>query len=536
MTMKNIKYGMLALMAFGMLVFGACSKKLDIFPKNQMTPDKVYSSVDGYNSVLAKLYSTLAVTGNEGPAGNPDIGGGLDEGSQVAFIRGYFNAQELPTDEAIVSWNDQTIWDFHNLRWTSADPFLEGIYARPIYNITLANEYIRESAADRLSGRGISGADADAISKSRGEARFLRAFNYWVMLDLFGKSTFITEDDLPGNFMPQEIERTELFNYIESELKAIESELPAVKSSVYGRVDQGAAWALLARMYLNARVYTGTARDADALTYAKKVIDGGYALHSNYRQLFMADNNLTGKNEFIFTINNDGLRTKSYGNTTFLVLAAAGADNEDFGAKPSGWGGYRATAALAHKFPDRTGATDKRAMFTTSKFGTSDDQIRIDAIGDFNNGLHVNKWRNIRSDGKPVSDPNREFSDIDFPVFRLAEMYLIYAEAQLRGGGGTAAQALQYINALRSRAGATAINASDLTLGFVLDERARELYWEGHRRTDLIRYNLLTTATYLWPWKGGVSSGTSVDAKYNLFSIPARNRNANSNLTQNPGY
>ncbi|HMR84270.1 MAG TPA: RagB/SusD family nutrient uptake outer membrane protein [Niabella sp.] len=518
------------------VLLASCAKKLDIFPKNDLTPEKVYANAEGYKSVLAKIYATLSITGNDGPAGNPDIGGGLDEGSQVAFIRGFFNAQELPTDEAVVAWNDQTIKDFHALKWTSADPFLKGLYARPIYNITLVNEYIREAADAKLSERGITGTDAEAIKKSKAEARFMRAFNYWVMMDLFGKSTFITEEDGVGSFMPGEISREDLFAYIESELKAIENELPAAKTAEYGRVDQGAAWALLARVYLNAGVYTGTQRNNDALTYAKKVIDAGYSLHGNYRELFMADNDVKGRNEFIFVINCDGAKTKAFGNTSFLIHAAAGADNDEFGAN-SGWAGYRATKGLADLFPDLTGSTDKRAMFTTSKYGTSPAQIVIDDISVFDNGLHVNKWRNIRTDGKPVNDVNREFSDIDFPIFRLPEMYLIYAEAALRGGaGGNNTTALGYINTLRTRAGATAISAGDLNLQFVLNERGRELYWEGHRRTDLIRYNLLTTGTYLWPWKGGIASGTAVNNRYNIYPIPAENLNSNTNLTQNLDY
>ncbi|WP_409966631.1 Starch-binding protein SusD [Mycovorax composti] len=518
------------------ILLASCAKKLDIFPKNDLTPEKVYSTPEGYKAVLAKIYATLSITGNNGPAGDPDIGGGLDEGSQVAFIRGFFNLQELPTDEAVVAWNDQTIKDFHALQWTSSDPFLKGMYARPIYNITLINEYIRESADAKLAERNITGADADAIRKSRAEARFMRAFNYWVMMDLFGKSTFITEEDGVGSFMPPEISREDLFTYIETELKAIEAELPLAKTAEYGRVDQGAAWALLARMYLNANVYTGTPRYTEALTYAQKVIDAGYTLHSNYRELFMADNDVKGRNEFIFVITCDGARTKAFGNTTFIVHAAAGADNEDFGVN-SGWAGYRATKGLADLFPDLTGNTDKRAMFTTSRYGTSPEQIVINDIGVFDNGLHVIKWRNIRSDGGAVSDLNKEFADIDFPVFRLAEMYLIYAEAVLRGAsGGNATTALSYINALRARSGAAPISPIDFNLQFVLDERGRELYWEGHRRTDLVRYNQLTTGTYLWPWKGGVASGTAVNSRYNIYPIPAENLNSNPNLTQHPEY
>lgn len=520
----------------------SCAKKLDLFPQNDLTPEKTYSTAAGYKNVLAKVYGGLATTGNAGPAGASDIQG-LDEGSQSPFIRGFFNCQELPTDEAVVSWNDQTIKDYHNLKWTSSDPFLLGMYARPIYNITVANEYLRESTNEKVAERGITGADAEEIKKSRGEVRFLRAFNYWIMMDLFGKSTFITEENKIGTDLPGEIKRADLFNYIEQELKAIDAELAPAKTIEYGRVDQAAAWALLARMYLNAMIYTGTAKYTEAVTYAKKVIGAGYTLSADYRQLFMADNDKQ-KNEFIYAVNCDGLRTKSYGNTTFFVHAAAGDDHNEFGVG-GGWSGYRATKGLADKFIDLTGNTDRRAMFTTSKFNTSPSQIQIPDISVFANGLHVNKWRNIRSDGGAISDVNRDFSDIDFPIFRLSEIYLIYAEAVLRGGtGGDATTALDYMNKIRFRAYGNSygpgdvgkLSASDLDLQMILDERARELYWEGHRRTDLVRYNLLTTSAYLWPWKGGVASGTAVDSKYNIFPIPATTRTANPNLSQNSGY
>lgn len=540
MKSSIIKYSWIV--ASTAVLLSSCAKKLDLFPTNDLTPEKTFSTEAGYKSVLAKLYGTLSITGNRGPAADdahpPDIGGGLDEGSQVAFIRGFFNCQELPTDEAVVAWNDQTIHDFHDLKWTSADPFLKGMYARPIYNITLINEYLRESTDEKLESRGIKGAGADDIKKSRSEARFLRAFNYWVMMDIFGKSTFITENDAIGTFQPGEKSKAELFAYIETELKDIETTLAPVKTIEYGRVDQGAAWALLARMYLNAKTYTGTTKYTEAITYAKKVIGGGYSLQPDYAQLFMADNDKR-KDEFMFAINCDGLRTQAYGNTTFLMHAACGDDHDEYGTA-GGWNGYRATKGLADQFADLTGNTDKRAMFKTSKYDITPTQIAISDVSNFDNGLHVNKFRNIRSDGQPVSDVKRDFADIDFPVFRLSEMYLIYAEAVLRGGtGGDLATALTYINLIRTRAYGNAsgnITAPALTLDFILAERARELYWEGHRRTDLIRYGLLTTSTYLWPWKGGVSTGTGVADKYNIFPIPSENRTANSNLTQNDGY
>jgi len=536
--MKNsIKQVVTAIVALSLVT--SCAKKLDLFPVNDLTPETTYANAEGYKSVLAKIYGTLAITGNTGPAGSPDIGGGLDEGSQVAFIRGFFNCEELPTDEAVVAWNDQTIHDFHNLSWTSSDPFIKGMYARPIYNITLINEYLREATDEKLAARNITGTAADDIKKSRAEARFLRAFNYWVMLDLFGKSTFITEEDLIGTGLPKQIERGDLFTYIESELTAIDADLAPAKTIEYGRVDQAAAWALLARLYLNAEIYTGTAKYKEAARYAGKVINAGYSLQKGYANLFMADNDKQ-KNEFIFTINCDGLRTQAYGNTTFLMHAACGDDHDEYGTG-SGWNGYRATKALADLFEDKTGATDQRAMFTTSKYKTDAAQLVINDISDFSNGPHVKKFVNIRTDGQAVSDVKRDFADIDFPVFRLSEMYLIYAEAFLRKADSTnMATALEYINKIRYRAYGESdkgkLGALDLTLQTILDERGRELYWEGHRRTDLIRYGMLTTSKYLWPWKGGVASGTAVDNKYNIFPIPATNRTSNPNLDQNTGY
>lgn len=530
MKIKIIKN--LSLLYLGIFAFASCSKQLNLHPVNDLTPEKTYSTADGYKSVLAKVYGGLATTGNSGPAGASDIQG-LDEGSQSPFIRGFFNCQELPTDEAIVSWNDQTIHDFHDLKFSSADPFIYGMYSRLVYNVTIANEYLRESTDDKLASRNITGNDATDIKHSRAEVRFLRAFNYWVLLDLFGKSTFVTEADLIGTALPKEISRTDLFKYIETELIAIDADLAPAKTIEYGRVDQAAAWALLSRLYLNANVYIGTPKYTEAITYAKKVIGAGYVLKPDYQRLFMADND-TQKDEFIFAVNCDGKYTQSYGNTTFLCHAPAGDDHDLYGVS-DGWKGYRATKGLANLFPDLSGNTDKRAMFSNK------DNIEIKDESDYTNGLHVQKYRNIRSDGKPTSDVQRRFSDIDFPIFRLPEIYLNYAEAVLRNGvGGDKATALNYINAIRQRANSGSassnINASQLDLQFVLDERGRELYWEGFRRTDLIRYGQLTTGIYLWPWKGGVSSGTAVDSKYNLFPVPSADLSANPNLTQNVGY
>ena len=550
--MKYNTISKLVIFCIAIAGFSSCSKDLNLSPQNAQLPSQVYSTPAGYKSVLAKIYGTLSIGGDQGPAGSPDISGGLDEGSQVGLIRGLFNFQELPTDEAIEAWNDGGVLDnIHNFNLTSSDKFVLGMYARPIWNITLINEYLREATDAQLASNGITGAAATDIKNSRAEARFLRAYNYWIMMDLFGKSTFITENS-PIGATPPEISRADLYTYIVSELQAIDGQLAPAKTIEYGRVDQAAEWALLARIYLNAATYTpnATAQDYDsAITYSTKVINAGYSLSASYPGLFLADND-RNTNEFIFAINCDGLHTQGYGNTTFLVHAACSSDNLYYGVA-GGWAGYRATGALANLFTDLSGTSDTRALFTTftdtSKikvvYGTSAGQLSTSTgTNDFTNGLHVAKFRNVRSDGQATNDPQQTFCDIDFPVFRLSEVYLIYAEAVLRGGnGGSKANALTYFNLIRERAFGHAGVAgtgdfASITLPDILNERGRELYWEGHRRTDLIRFGQFTSNTYLWPWKGGVLSGTGVSSNYSLLPIPQSNIISNPNLSQNPGY
>jgi hypothetical protein len=177
---------------------------------------------------------------------------------------------------------------------------------------------------------------------------------------------------------------------------------------------------------------------------------------------------------------------------------------------------------------------DHRAMFYTD--GQS---LEIESIPPFDQGYAVTKFKNIDSNGNQGNDSSGEFVDTDIPIIRLAEIYLNYAEANLRGGGGDNNRAVSAINELRARAYGDAsgnISSSDLDLGFVLDERSRELYWEGQRRTDLIRFNSFTTNAYLWPFKGNQANGASVSSFRNIFPIPSNTISTNPNLIQNDGY
>lgn len=532
--MKNIfRYGSGLLVAATLLV--SCHKDLDRFPPNDVTSENLYATEDGYKQVLAKVYGSMALTGNEGPAGSGDVAG-IDEGTSD-FLRLFWKAQELSTDEAVVGWNDVGIKDFHNMNWSANNSMLNGLYNRSFYIITLANEFIRESDPGKVSSRGLGSAAAN-IGKMRAEARFVRAFQYWVLMDLYANPGFVDESTAIGaGTLPSQITRANLFTFIENELKALEAELPAAKSNEYGRADRAAAWALLARMYLNAQVYTGTAKWNEAITYSKKVIDAGYTLMSNYRHLMLADNNV-GNTEVIWSLNYDGVRTRNYGGTTFLVNASVNGDNTTFkdSAGLGGWSGIRTTKNLPMLFPGYptfTSTPDRRAQFFTQG-----QNVEIADISKFTDGLAVIKFRNKTRTGSYGTDPGRTFSDIDFPVFRLAEMYLIYAEAVTRGGTtGTMADAVNYFNLLRRRAyGDASGDVTAINTDLILDERARELYWEGFRRTDLIRYNKFTDASYLWPWKGGVAGGTGVPSYRRIYPIPVTEVSANPRITQNPNY
>lgn len=522
-------------------IFTSCVKDLNVEPidPNVNTLNNVFKDQAAYKKALAKLYASYAISGQTGGGGgSPDIQG-IDE-NFGNYLRQYWGLQELSTDEAIIAWDDATIKDFHWQTWAPNDVFLTALYSRIFYTITICNEFIRNVNDNIGSASGTFLADLKAF---KAEARFLRALSYWHAIDMYGNTPFVTEENKPGAFFPQRITRTELFNYIEKELKEIENELVAPKQNQYARADRGAAWFLLAKLYLNAKVYTGTERYTDALTYINRVISAGYTLDNNYERLFSADNNLSP--EIIFPIAFDGQNTQQYGGMTFLLHASNGGGMPLYGID-GGWGGIRTIKDFVAKFnikeSDFNNTTqfkgpDKRGMFF---FDKSSWQWEITNVGTFTHGIGVTKFKNVTSTGAAAPNAHPTFVSADFPLFRLGDAYLMYAEAVLRGGsGGSIATAVNYINALRQRAYGNAsgnIQQSDLTLPFILDERARELYWEGHRRTDLVRFGQFTNGTYVWEWKGKVKNGIQTPAFRDLYPIPVNDLNANPNLVQNPGY
>jgi hypothetical protein len=510
------------------LLVAAASCSITTEPESEVTDANIFKDIQSYQAFLAKLYGGLVVTGQQGPHGDADFSR-LDEGF-TQYTRQLWQLQELPTDEAVIAWNDAGLPELSNWSWASSNQFVEMVYFRIFFQISLANEFLRETTEEKLGSRGHEDL-VETVRGYRAEARFLRALSYWHGIDLYANIPLVTEEDPIGLTPPQQSTRAAIYQFIVDELTAISGDLPAPGLAEYGRADQGALSMLLAKVYMNAEVYVGADEYANAQSQLANVLNA-YQLSATYRENFRADNH--NSPEIIFAVPQDGVNTRTWGNTTFLAHAGVGGtvmDPAEYGLN-GGWWGLRVTPEFVALFPGAPSSPDGRGIFFTDG-----QNLEINSITNFNDGWAAPKYTNV--DGLGQAGSSLEFPDTDYPMFRLADAYLMYAENVLRGGGGSRAQAVDYINELRVRAYGDStgiITDPDLTLDFMLDERARELWWEGHRRTDLIRFGKYTGGDKLWSWKGGVQAGAATGEFAKLYPIPSRDLLANPNLQQNPGY
>lgn len=542
--MKNIFKNIIpaAAMVLSLGLASCNSLEVDPIDPNLKTDDKITAE-----QLFNKVYANFALAGQSGPDSKDNDVDGIDGGTS-GYIRQYWNANELTTDESICGWGDAGISSYDFNTYDSDHPMLRGLYYRLYTGIAFCNRYLEKFS------------DHDATMTA--EVRFLRAFDYYELLDMFGNVGFIDKVDAKK----VQWTRKQLYDWVESELKAVEPNLsePRPKNSSeagYGRIDKAACWLTLARLYLNSEVYIGEAHWAEAQKYAKLVMNSAYKLHttgktdpsgqewSAYQTLFMGDNGENGASEeAIWPILQDGEKTASYGVTLFLM---AGQQDKNVVMKKDGtagnntdqaWGGNRCRSSLLAKFFPNNDAPQVSGYVMPSK--ANDDRALFDGkdrsldnsnTSDFKSGYASTKFNNWKTDGS--AGHNSKFPDTDFFFMRVAEAYLIDAECDARlHNGSTTTEGTQAINALRSRAHASTSLAS-YTLNDICDEWSREFYFEGLRRPTLIRFNRFGgDNSYTWPWKGGAETGTRFAATRNIFAIPTSDLTVNSGLSQNPGY
>ena len=553
-----IKTAMASMLCMG---FVSCADELNI-----KSVDPLNHPTYNVEGLLAKQYATLGLTGQKGPAGVSDLS--CDEG-ESGFIRTVFNLQELMTDETLWAYQENPgIAPITNMNWTKDNVRVNWAYQRLIFDINLYNFFITEQTGSLSE---------DKIA----EVRFLRALNYYYFLDLFRKAPF--KDTFNDN-LPTEKSGKDLYEWLDNELTTIEPLMAEVgaynNSENFGRADRGAAYALHARLALNSAVYTdGQVKDYQkAIDYCDKIINSGkYDLsrvakngYSGYQQLFMGDNdcNPEAMKEIIFPIRQDGVKTRAYAGTSYLVNAST-ISGMPYASTSDPWKCLFARVDLVKKFfpnediPKATDgdllskpskdqviakdnemgistadvvakANDDRALFYMG-VGGCDGKVRTltpgDAITSPLNGASFVKWTNLHADG--TAQHHQKFSDTDFPVFRLAEIYLTRAEAKYRLNGSQ--DGLEDILKVQDRANRQ-IKASSVDEQTLIDEWCREFYMEGRRRSDLVRFGLFTGSKYLWSFKGGAEKGQGVGQKYDIYPIPGDEIKNNPNMTQNPKY
>lgn len=544
---RNMKH--IAWIAAGAsMLFTACIGDLDTLPLNpsDSTSETVYGADEsGYIAGLTKLYFNFV--SNE----TTDLQ--VSDAGASELVRAFWTVQEVTSDACKCAWeNDAWVRAMNTNTWSDADnDATYAVYARTLQGIAYTNEYLCQTASDRLSDRGVSSELAAKIQGFRAEARFLRAYFYWMALDVFGDVPFTTENSpFGGGVNPKQASRKDVFDYCISELTALaadDSPMPAARSN-YPRADKGAVLGLLARMYLNAEVYTGTPMWQEAKDACEDIFTMGYSLCPEYADLFRGDNgeNPEALNEVLFGISYDAEQTQSYGGTSYLTLAAIAATDvsstQMINGVNNGWGGIRVPYEYVEKY-----FNVRNADYSAGTYDVNDKRGRMfyikgrsesmdGALYVFLNGWSCLKFNNIPhnmdQDSYLETAASKAYSDIDFPMIRLGEIYLIYAEACMNLG--QANTALPKVQELAARAGVTA--PTSITQEWLIEERARELMWEGHRRTDLIRYGKFTSSSFLWTYKGGSFSGQGFDDHMKIFAIPASELASNPELHQNPGY
>lgn len=525
---KFLTIALIATMFAG--ITSSCVNDLNVTPidPNLSLPGDVLNSEAAYGQILAQCYAGLSESSSIGIDSDPNIKG--VDGGYGQYMRALFYLNEFTTDECSCCWNDDTIQDLRRIKWGSSDVFVMGMFARIFFQIQVCNEFIRKAKASQW-------ADTDNMKQWIAEARALRALSYWHGVDMFGALPFATEENSVGSVGPAPKSRAEMYEWLVNEIKDFTPGLiRKAGPSDYGRCDQQMAKMLLAKLYLNAEVYTDGKVSAwkECAAVCKEIMAEYPVLHANWKELFGASN-CDCLDEIIFVAQSDPKSMKSYGNTTFLVKAVIPSGNDKLCAVMGvgdGWGGL----TVRPEFVDLFDESDVRYTFhDCSAYVKDPADVHTKEMTDDSqfakSGLCPTKWTNLYADGSTPAD--NSFPETDGVIFRAADAYLMLAECGLHDSS-FAKEGLEAMDKVRARAGMSTIA---LTAENVLAERARELYWENHRRSDLVRFGKYTGPDQLvWSYKGGIPEGQTIDAHFNLFPIPSNEINSNPNLVQNPGY
>jgi hypothetical protein len=532
MKMLNINIPQLILAIFvSAMLLSACTK-LDVPVESELTPENFPTKPEHFEAAKGPIYSNLP----------------------TAYAVDYWRLVSLSTDEALIparggNWDDGGQYrELHKHTWTVDHAIVKTIWEYGFRGITSCNQ-ILTMFKDVPEG--------DLKNKQFAEIRMMRAFYYFLMLDNFGNVPILKSfgDDTPTS------SRTDVFKFIEGEIKEILPYLPeTVDATTYGRPTKWMAYAMLAKMYVNAKVYSGQAMWNDAVTQCDFIIlSNKFSLDADYKSMFLPTNGPAVK-EFIFAIVYDAFKIPGNSFTRYSLTPELRAKYELGSRAPSNcmktlpeyynkfnltgdvrnttWligkqynnDGTPITIKTTYKGLDETYTGPARdtiwQLLFTKEIWLRGDPLKMDTGNDY-----LSQYMGARSVKFP---PDKNWDQVnrtdnhDFPVFRYADILMMKAEALLQGATATNGEtAMSLVNQIRARAKAPLFTANP-TLDQLLDERAREFAWEAWRRNDLIRFGKYKNT---WLFKDIESAQFR-----ELFPVPATQINLNPKLVQNPGY
>ena len=497
--------------------FCGCTK-LDEEIYSSITTEEFYKNEDEILMAMGRAYTHLR-TAN-------------------AQIWGLIGVNTVASDEAIIPYREQNLWwdggywiDLHRQQFYDALQPVTDSWDFVFQGVTLCNKLILQIQESPI--------EFDGKENLVAELKVLRAYYFYNAIDLFGDIPMST--DFSNAELPTVTSRKEAFNFIVNDINANINLLDDYSTpKTYGRCTKSVGYAILAKMYINSEEWTGEARWDEALSACNSIIDmNHYALETDYFANFSPTNE--GSIENIFVIPFDRITTTGwYNNFLMHCFTLHSLSAQTFGFPAFTWDGIAATEELYNRYDPEDSRIN--SWMEGPQFSMNGDPLMITegrqldyrpsltSLYDVNDpsklddGVRCKKWAY-----EPGILDDQSMSN-DWAIFRYSDILLMKAEAIMRKNGGNAnGEALSLVNQIRERAfGNSDHNYTSLDLKELLEERSRELAWEGYRRQDQIRFGTWNDAWFEKP--------ISSDDHKNIYPIPFTALNTNTNLKQNPGY